>query len=73
MYADGKFTVSYSLRGSQQPGELIRCINKDDYSTVLFPIGTRVTFSIDDTTTNEENQEQRRVKLEITRRTCSKR
>lgn len=59
MYADGMFTVSYSLHGSQQPGEIIRCIDKNDYSTLSFPVGTRVTLSIDDTTTKEGSRELR--------------
>lgn len=65
MYADRMFTVSYSLHGSQRPGEIIRCIDEDNYSTFSFPVGTRVTFSIDDTTTDEESRELRRVESHL--------
>ena len=53
------------LHGSQQPGEIIRCIDKNDYSTLSFPVGTRVTFSIDDTTTEEESGELTRVESRL--------
>ena len=67
MYADGMFTVQFPWKPTtgRRPGEIIRCIDTDDYSTFSFPVGTRVTFSIDDTTTEEESRELRRVESHL--------
>lgn len=53
---DDFFTASYSFKNDIRPGETIRCGDKDAYGAISFPVGTSVTFSLDETVNDTEKR-----------------